>query len=142
MILGMGDGVMPFSTQFFHDDYDDGGGGDGFDDGFGFPEAESSMTPAPEGEDTDLLAATQNLGRKVRPEAVNFAKRAKRVDVRKLKENIWRELDIVTSHKKEEDLNSVGSAINNFTMTDNKVVGRQGDRRPAPDRPCGGPQLH
>ena len=33
--------------------------------------------------------------RRVRPETVNYAKRAKRVDVRKLKDNIWRGLDIV-----------------------------------------------
>jgi hypothetical protein len=50
----------------------------------------------------DLLAETQGLGRRVRPEAVNYAKRAKRVDVRKLKENIWKELKIVTGHKRED----------------------------------------
>jgi condensin complex subunit 2 len=87
-------GVIPFSTQFFHEDYDDG---PGFDD--------SGMdgTPAPDATgEGDLLAETQGLGRRVRPEAVNYAKRAKRVDVRKLKENIWKELKIVTGHKRED----------------------------------------
>lgn len=87
-------GVIPFSTQFFHEDYDDG---PGFDD------AGIDSTPAPEAAgEQDLLAETQGLGRRVRPEAVNYAKRAKRVDVRKLKENIWKELNIVTAHKREE----------------------------------------
>lgn len=43
----------------------------------------------------DLLAETQGQSRRVRPETVNYARRAKRVDVRKLKENIWKGLDIV-----------------------------------------------
>lgn len=101
-LLVLGEGVMPFSTQFFHEDYDDG---PGFDDGFGGDGDGFGSTPAPEeqdqSQDQDLLAATQGLGRKVRPEAVNFAKRAKRVDVRKLKENIWKQLDIVTGHSTE-----------------------------------------
>ena len=45
----------------------------------------------------DLLAATAGQRRRVRPEFVNYAKRAKRVDVRKLKENIWKGLDIVAA---------------------------------------------
>ena len=40
----------------------------------------------------DFLA-TQGQTRRVRPELVNHAKRAKMVDVRKLKENIWRGLN-------------------------------------------------
>lgn len=43
----------------------------------------------------DLLAAVGNERRRARPEHVNYAKRAKRVDVRKLKENIWEGLGIV-----------------------------------------------
>ena len=43
----------------------------------------------------DLLAETQGASRRVKPEMVNYARRAKRVDVRKLKENIWKGLDIV-----------------------------------------------
>lgn len=51
----------------------------------------------------DLLAATQGQTRRVRPEFVNYAKRAKRVDVRKLKDNIWRGLDIIVAQHKKED---------------------------------------
>ena len=51
----------------------------------------------------DLLAATQGQTRRVRPETVNYAKRAKRVDVRKLKENIWKGLDIVIAKTKLDD---------------------------------------
>lgn len=90
-ILG-GSGNVPFNTQFFQDDYDDGGGfGPGFeDDGDGPPQDD---------DDEDLL--TQNPKKRVRPETFNYAKRAKRVDVRKLKDNIWKGLDIVVPHKKE-----------------------------------------
>jgi condensin complex subunit 2 len=45
-------------------------------------------------EQDDLLAATQGQIRRARPQFVNYAKKAKRVDVKKLKENIWRELAI------------------------------------------------
>lgn len=34
---------------------------------------------------------------------MNYAKRAKRVDVRKLKENIWKGLDIVVPKGEEQD---------------------------------------
>ncbi|KAI0741530.1 barren [Daedaleopsis nitida] len=80
--------AMPFATQFFHDDYDDG---PGFDDAF---DGGDGNVPVEAGEQ-DLLAATQSQTRRVKPEAVNYAKRAKRVDVRKLKDNIWKGLDIV-----------------------------------------------
>ena len=53
--------------------------------------------------DRDLLSETQGLGREVRPEMMNYAKRAKRVDVRKLKDNIWKGLDIVVLDNKGED---------------------------------------
>ncbi|KAI8974563.1 barren [Trametes punicea] len=87
-------GAVPFATQFFHDDYDDG---PGFDDVY------DSGAPVEAGEQ-DLLAVTQGQSRRVKPEAVNYAKRAKRVDVRKLKENIWKGLDIVVPPLgKEED---------------------------------------
>ncbi|KAG6910237.1 hypothetical protein DXG01_012372 [Tephrocybe rancida] len=92
-----GGGAIPFNTQFFHDDYDDGPGfDDGFDgDGAGGPEVDAG--------EQDLLAATQGQTRRVRPEFVNYAKRAKRVDVRKLKDNIWRGLDIVVVPPKQDD---------------------------------------
>lgn len=88
-----GDGAVPFNTQFFQDDDEFGGGfGGGFDDAY--DGGEGGTAPVV-GEDEDLQAAAQGQVRRVRPEFVNYAKRVKRVDVRKLKENIWKELDIV-----------------------------------------------
>ncbi|KAJ7224455.1 condensin complex subunit 2/barren [Mycena pura] len=91
-------GAIPFNTQFFHDDYDDG---PGFDDGY--DDGEGGGAPEVEPGEQDLLAATQGKTRRVRPEFVNYAKRAKRVDVRKLKDNIWKGLDIVISKPKGDD---------------------------------------
>jgi condensin complex subunit 2 len=92
-LLAADGGAIPFNTQFFHDDYDDG---PGFDDVYeGDGDAASAPPGATSQEDQDLLAATQGQGRRIRPEFVNYAKRAKRVDVRKLKENIWKGLNIV-----------------------------------------------
>lgn len=88
-------GAIPFNTQFFHDDYDDGPGFD--DDG----DAGEALPDIDAGEQ-DLLAATAGQARRIRPEFVNYAKKAKRVDVRKLKENIWRGLDIKIAEAKEE----------------------------------------
>ncbi|KLO19285.1 barren [Schizopora paradoxa] len=88
------DGAIPFNTQFFHDDDDDGPGFDDLYDGDGMPDGDSMPVDVEPGE-RDLLSETQGQTRKVRPEAVNYARRAKRVDVRKLKENIWKGLDIV-----------------------------------------------
>lgn len=85
---GVDGGAIPFATQFFHDDYDDG---PGFDDVY---DGGDGGAPVEAGEQ-DLLAATQGQTRRVKPETVNYAKRAKRVDVRKLKDNIWKGLDIV-----------------------------------------------
>lgn len=45
------------------------------------------------GEEEDLLAATQGQLRRVKVENVNYAKRAKRVDVKRLKDAIWKELE-------------------------------------------------
>lgn len=89
-------GPLPFNTQFLNeDDYDDG---PGLDDDFGGDDVPRTT------EEEDLLAATQGLLKRTRPEFVNYAKKAKRVDVRKLKENIWKSLDIVVDHgDKEED---------------------------------------
>ncbi|KAG8756037.1 hypothetical protein FRC14_003419 [Serendipita sp. 396] len=90
---------MPFATQYFNDDDDDDGGG-GFDDAYG---GGDGMAGAGLDESADLLAATQGQVRRVRPEFVNYAKKVKRVDVRKLKENIWKGLDIVLSDEEEEE---------------------------------------
>lgn len=93
-----GDGGIPFNTQFFHDDFDEAGGFDDVFDG-----AEGTTGSAIEPGEQDLLAATQGLTRRVRPEFVNYAKRAKRVDVRKLKDNIWKGLDIVVPKVEDQE---------------------------------------
>ncbi|KAF8845187.1 barren [Paxillus ammoniavirescens] len=90
-----GDTPVPFNTQFFNDD-DDGPAFDDIYEGDG-----DGVVPEDAGEQ-DLLAATQGMTRRARPEFVNYAKRAKRVDVRKLKENIWKGLDIKIPRNKEE----------------------------------------
>jgi condensin complex subunit 2 len=77
----------PFETQFFHDDED-------------IPDFEEEE----DGAEEDLLAATQGQLKRVRPEEVNYAKRAKRVDVKKLKDSIWKELEEVTIAVKEVSL--------------------------------------
>jgi condensin complex subunit 2 len=84
---------VPFDTQFFHED---DGGFDPMDDVEG---GEHAL--ALEQEDEELV--TQALKR-IRPEFVNYAKKAKRVDVRKLKENIWRELAIVVKDSDDASL--------------------------------------
>ncbi|KDN42839.1 hypothetical protein RSAG8_06593, partial [Rhizoctonia solani AG-8 WAC10335] len=85
----------PFATQFFHDDDDDDDGG--FDDGDG---GGGGITAADE---EDLIAATQGTLKRARPERINYAKRAKRVDVRMLKENIWKGLNIVVPKREDDD---------------------------------------
>ena len=101
-------GAIPFNTQFFHDDYDEGAGFDDVYDGDGDgPISGDGSGAGVSGEndsgDRDLLSETQGLRRKVRPEMMNYAKKAKRVDVRKLKENIWKGLDIVTPDSKDAE---------------------------------------
>jgi hypothetical protein len=59
----------------------------------------------------DLIAATQNLNVRARPEFVNYAKKAKRVDVKKLKENIWRELEELTVEMESEAVESRISCV-------------------------------
>lgn len=92
--MGGADGGMPFDTQFFHD-ADDGfdaneGGLGGLDD------SPANVTTGGDAEDEELTQTLQALNR-VKPEYVNYAKKAKRVDVKKLKENIWKELGILGS---------------------------------------------
>ncbi|KAI0763375.1 condensin complex subunit 2/barren [Irpex lacteus] len=86
-----GGGAIAFNTEFFQDDYDDTGGFDDGGDMGGDAEAEQ-----------ELLSSAQGPTRRVRPKFVNYAKRAKRVNVRKLKENIWRGLDIIVPEEGEE----------------------------------------
>jgi condensin complex subunit 2 len=105
----MNGGGIPFNTQFFHDDYDDGPGFDDMDpyDGDGVGVANDTG-------EQDLLAATQGQTRRVPREFVKYAKRAKRVDVRKLKENIWRGLDIVVASKPKDDEHDENMVRNRF----------------------------
>ena len=49
------------------------------------------------------MAALAGSSRRVRPQYVNYAKKAKRVDVRRLKENIWKSLDIDVPKPKGPD---------------------------------------
>ncbi|WWC59441.1 uncharacterized protein I303_101997 [Kwoniella dejecticola CBS 10117] len=73
----------PFETQFFHDDVDDAY----VDDALDVVDA-ANMYDANEA--NDLLQGSQNIQlKKSRPENVNFAKKAKRVDVKRLKDDIW-----------------------------------------------------
>lgn len=89
---------IPFESQFFHDD-GDGGDVDG-DDAADFAFVDDDLDPGNPGaaalEDDDLLAGTQGqVLRKSRPENVHFAKKAKRVDVKRLKDDIWHGLKVV-----------------------------------------------
>jgi condensin complex subunit 2 len=88
--------AIPFNTQFFHDDYDDGPGFDDIDDGGG---GVGFVDP----EEQDLLTAVNGSTRRVRPQFVNYAKKAKRVDVRKLKENIWKGLKLTVPEENAEE---------------------------------------
>ncbi|KAH9000295.1 barren [Lactarius akahatsu] len=106
---GDGSGI-PFNTQFFHDDDDDG---PGFDDGF-----DGDMAGTADPGEQDLLAETQGKTRRVRPEFVNYTKRAKRVDVRKLKENIWKGLRVSSQGQKPNDAQAMDVDDETFDATD------------------------
>jgi len=100
--LDVDDQAIPFNTQFFHDDFDDDGDGAGFDDGDDGGGI-GSVVPGVEGDEVDLMATLAGTSRRVRPQYVNYTKKAKRVDVRKLKENIWKGLDITVSKPTNPD---------------------------------------
>ncbi|WVQ69054.1 uncharacterized protein L199_007266 [Kwoniella botswanensis] len=86
---------IPFETQFFHDDMDDGYVDDGLDAG-----DSANMYDSNEAE--DLLQGSQNIElKKSRPENVNFAKKAKRVDVKRLKDDIWTGLKSLVPAEKD-----------------------------------------
>lgn len=63
------------------------------DDAASFAEVDDALDLV-DGDEDDLMAATQSQIRKARPETVHYAKRAKRVDVKRLKDNIWKGLNI------------------------------------------------
>ncbi|GAA5886436.1 hypothetical protein JCM5296_001906 [Sporobolomyces johnsonii] len=99
-----------FQDHFAGQDF--GGGGDANDDDDDPPPFDTQWLAGgdadfddadPAGDDVpdDLAAATQGQLRRVRPETVNYAKRAKRVDVKRLKDSIWRELEEVAVPVKE-----------------------------------------
>lgn len=83
-----------YDGQFFHDDVDDAADFADVDDGL------LGETPGADDEE-DLWAGTQEL-KKAKPETVNYAKRAKRVDVKRLKDNIWKGLKIPARPSKDE----------------------------------------
>ncbi len=86
------DAPPPFESQFFHDDADDGADFAEVDDGLGDVLMADDLG---EGAGDDLWAGTQSEQlRKAKPESVHYAKKAKRVDVKRLKDNIWRGLDL------------------------------------------------
>ncbi|OCF59011.1 hypothetical protein L486_03509 [Kwoniella mangroviensis CBS 10435] len=86
---------IPFETQFFHDDMDDEYVDDGLDAG-----DSANMYDANEAE--DLLQGSQNIElKKSRPENVHFAKKAKRVDVKRLKDDIWTGLKSLVPAEKD-----------------------------------------
>jgi len=103
--------AIPFATQFFQDEPDDQ---PDFEEEFDNPvgmtanisaDQDSTMlndASKTKDDEHDLIAATQNLNVRARPEFVNYAKKAKRVDVKKLKENIWRELEELTIELESE----------------------------------------
>ncbi|PWN29517.1 barren-domain-containing protein [Jaminaea rosea] len=101
--LDGGDGVdfalndeapMPLDTQFYHDGDDEGA----FELASSLPPTQTNPNSAADVDVADFeeedLAAQAAALKRVRPEYVNYAKKAKRVDVRRLKENIWKELAI------------------------------------------------
>ncbi|SPO28419.1 related to BRN1 - protein required for chromosome condensation [Ustilago trichophora] len=107
--MGGADGGMPFDTQFFHD-ADDGYDANGGDLG-GLDDSPANATTGGDMEDEELTQTLQALNR-VKPEYVNYAKKAKRVDVKKLKENIWKELGILGSDEDPASLAAKAAAGN------------------------------
>lgn len=101
---GYGGGMDPMEHDY---NQDFGGGGDGDEDDpppfdtQWLAGGEDDFTPELEDEEgegkelDDLAAATQGQLRRVRPEMVSYAKRAKRIDIKKLKDSVWKELEEV-----------------------------------------------
>lgn len=78
-------GQLPFESQFFHDD----GDVDVDDDAF----VDDHLMPGVGDDADDLWQSTQGEElRRPRPENVRYAKKAKRVDVKRLKDDIWTDL--------------------------------------------------
>ena len=91
-----------YDADFFADN-DTGGFGD-VDDGETFTDAREHFSPGaadrtsiPDGSQSDEFGSLLRA-RRARPDYVNYAKTAKKVDVKKLKDNLWRKLDLPAVH--------------------------------------------
>jgi Condensin complex subunit 2 len=87
-----------YDADFFADN-DTGGFGD-VDDGETFADAREHFSPdavdrtiVPDGSQSDEFGSLLRA-RRARPDYVNYAKTAKKVDVKKLKDNLWTKLDL------------------------------------------------
>lgn len=97
-----GSAPAPFESQFFQDDDDYGDMDNDVD--FGPIQPNVPVLCGPGEEEDDLWAGTQMELKKARPENVNFTKKAKRVDVKRLKDDIWTGLkDLVPYSDKAGD---------------------------------------
>lgn len=103
----------PFESQFFHDDVDDGASFAGVEDALGL-----DMGGLDDNED-DLMAASQAQIKKIRPETVHYAKRAKRVDVKRLKDNIWKGLNIAIAAPELQSDSDVSDCIRLLPVSSN-----------------------
>ncbi|KAK8846876.1 hypothetical protein IAR55_005966 [Kwoniella newhampshirensis] len=93
----------PFESQFFHDDADDVYVDDALD------AVDGATVMGDQGDADDLWQGTQGQElRKSRPENVNFAKKAKRVDVKRLKDDIWSGLKVLVPSE-AKDTNDLSS---------------------------------
>lgn len=82
-----------YGADFFQEGEQMGGSMDDDDDAFEDAKQDFALEGSSEG---DFASQLQNLGRKVKPEYVNYAKAAKKVDIRVLKENIWDKLELLS----------------------------------------------
>lgn len=87
-----------YDADFFADN-DTGGFGD-VDDGETFADAREHFSPGaadrtiiPDGSQSDEFGSLLRA-RRARPDYVNYAKTAKKVDVKRLKDNLWTKLDL------------------------------------------------
>jgi len=91
-----------YDADFFADN--DGGFGDVYD-GEAFADAREQFSPGvadhPSAPDVSQSEEFGSLlrARRARPDYVNYAKTAKKVDVRRLKENLWTKLDLEVPHR-------------------------------------------
>ncbi|KAI9596341.1 condensin complex subunit 2/barren [Syncephalis fuscata] len=133
-IVGINDDLDTMGDPIFNappgfDDDDDEVIGGGFDAGFE-DEVDDDMPIIFEAEDTEYGNALVNATRTVKPAYINYAKTAKRVDVKRLKDNIWRKLtkktdQLENSADKEEDIQDADLS----TMTSPDTTQAQGEQR-------------